>query len=54
MTSGIEPMQALVTQGAELLLRVFTFPMPVVMACTGHVLAAVAVALLVSDVRIGA
>lgn len=54
MTSGVEPMRALVTQGAELLLRVFTFPVPVVAACTGHALAAGALMLLVSDVRIGA
>jgi enoyl-CoA hydratase len=54
MTSGVEPMRALVTQGAELLLRVFTYPAPVVAACTGHALAAGALVLLVSDVRIGA
>jgi enoyl-CoA hydratase len=54
MTSGVEPMRALVTQGAELLLRVFTYPAPVVVACTGHALAAGALMLLVSDVRIGA
>ena len=54
MTSGTEPMQALVTQGAELLLKIFTFPAPVVTACTGHALAAGALVLLVSDVRIGA
>jgi enoyl-CoA hydratase len=54
MTSGIEPMQKLVTQGAELLLRIFTYPVPVVAACTGHALAAGALVLLVSDVRIGA
>lgn len=54
MTSGVEPMQALVTQGAELLLKMFTYPMPVVAACTGHALAAGALVLLVSDVRIGA
>jgi enoyl-CoA hydratase len=54
MTSGVEPMRALVTQGAELLLRVFTYPTPVVAACTGHALAAGALMLLVSDVRIGA
>jgi enoyl-CoA hydratase len=54
MTSGVEPMRALVTQGAELLLRVFTYPAPVVAACTGHALAAGALMLLVSDVRIGA
>jgi enoyl-CoA hydratase len=54
MTSGTEPMRALVTAGAELLLRVFTFPMPVVMACTGHALAAGGLMLLVGDRRIGA
>jgi enoyl-CoA hydratase len=54
MTAGVEPMRALVTQGAELLLRVFTYPAPVVAACTGHALAAGALMLLVSDVRIGA
>jgi len=54
MTSGVEPMRALVTRGAELLLRVFTYPVPVVAACTGHALAAGALLLLVSDVRIGA
>src|SRR5437879_12594231 len=40
MTSGVEPMRALVTQGAELLLRIFTYPAPVIAACTGHALAA--------------
>ena len=54
MTSGVDPMRALVTQGAELLLRIFTYPAPVVVACTGHALAAGALVLLVSDVRIGA
>jgi enoyl-CoA hydratase len=54
MTSGVEPMRALVTQGGELLLRIFTYPAPVVAACTGHALAAGALVLLVSDVRIGA
>lgn len=54
MTSGEEPMRALVTAGAELLLRVFTFPAPVVVACTGHALAAGALMLLVADRRIGA
>src|SRR3954471_3566330 len=54
MTSGVEPMGSLVTERAELLLRVFTFPMPVVMACTGHALAAGGLMLLVGDRRIGA
>ena len=54
MTAGDEPMRGLVTAGAELLLRMFTFPMPVVVACTGHALAAGALVLLVADARIGA
>lgn len=54
MTSGDEPMRSLVIHGAELLVQLFTFPAPVVSACTGHALAAGALLLLVSDVRIGA
>ena len=54
MTGGTDGMRALVTQGAEVLLRIFTCPMPVVAACTGHALAAGALMLLVSDVRVGA
>ena len=54
MTSGVEGMRALVTQGAEVLLRIFTHPVPVITACTGHALAAGALVLLVSDVRVGA
>lgn len=54
MTSGEGPMRELVTAGAGLLLRLFTYPMPVVAACTGHALAAGALVLLVSDERIGA
>lgn len=54
MTEGTEAMRGLVTAGAELLLRVYLFPMPVVVACTGHALAAGALVLLVGDVRVGA
>jgi enoyl-CoA hydratase len=54
MSSGNEPMRALVTAGAELLLRVFTYPSPVVVACTGHALAAGGLMLLVGDRRVGA
>jgi enoyl-CoA hydratase len=45
---------ALVLDGWNLLLRVFTLPLPVVAACTGHAIAAGAVLLLLSDVRLGA
>lgn len=54
MTGELDGMRSLVTQGAELLLRLFTYPVPVVAACTGHALAAGALVLLVSDVRVGA
>ncbi|MEO7556148.1 MAG: crotonase/enoyl-CoA hydratase family protein [Acidimicrobiales bacterium] len=54
MSSGDEPMRALVVAGARWLARVFTFPMPVVAACTGHALAAGAMTLLVADHRVGA
>src|SRR6185436_19073244 len=37
-----------------LLVRIFTFPVPVVAACTGHALAAGSLVLLASDRRIGA
>jgi enoyl-CoA hydratase len=54
MTAGEEPMRGLVTAGAEMLMRLFTCPVPVVAACTGHALAAGALLLLAADVRIGA
>ena len=54
MTAGTEEMQGLVTAGAELLLRLYLLPRPLVVACTGHALAAGALLLLAADVRIGA
>jgi enoyl-CoA hydratase len=54
MTSSPEAARNLVTAGAELMLRLYTFPRPVVVACTGHALAAGAILLLVADTRIGA
>ena len=54
MTSGLEPMRNLVIRGAELLLRIYAFPRPVVAACSGHALAMGALLLLASDRRIGA
>jgi enoyl-CoA hydratase len=53
MTSGAEGMQTLVKAGAELMLRIYMHPSPVVAACTGHALAAGALMLLASDTRIG-
>jgi len=54
MISSPEATRNLVTAGAELMLRLYTFPRPVVVACTGHALAAGAILLLVADARIGA
>lgn len=53
MTAGADSARALVTQGAELLLRLYLHPQPVVVACTGHALAAGALLTLVADTRIG-
>jgi len=53
MTAGADSARALVTQGAELLLRLYLHPQPVVLACTGHALAAGALLTLVADTRIG-
>ena len=54
MTSSVENMRTLVTAGAELLMRLYLFPRPVVVACNGHALAMGALLLLVADARIGA
>jgi enoyl-CoA hydratase len=54
MTAGDQPMQELVLAGAELLLRIYGHPQPVVAACTGHALAGGALLLLAADTRIGA
>ncbi len=54
MMSGPDTAQALVRRGADLLLALYGAPLPVVAACTGHALAAGAMVLLASDVRVGA
>ncbi len=54
MGAGADAARALVTAGAELLLRLLEFPRPLVAACTGHALAAGALLLLASDTRLGA
>lgn len=53
MGSNVAAMQALVRSGAELLLRIWEFPRPVLIACTGHAVAAGAMFLLAADYRIG-
>jgi enoyl-CoA hydratase len=54
MTSGPEQARDLLGAGADLALRVYTFPMPVLLAVTGHALAMAAIVLMAADVRIGA
>jgi enoyl-CoA hydratase len=54
MTGPPEGVRELVTRGGQLLMRLYTHPQPVVIAVTGHALAAGALLVLASDVRIGA
>ena len=53
MQSSPDAMRNLVTEGATFLLRLFSFPKPVVVACTGHAMAAGGLLLLAADSRIG-
>ena len=53
MAKGEQERTALVGRGAQMLLRVFCHPQPIVAACTGHGIAAGALLLLASDRRIG-
>ncbi len=53
MKAGPDAVRGLVSSGAELLLRLYESPLPIVMACSGHALAMGAVLLLGSDFRIG-
>ena len=48
-----DAVRALVKEGALLTMRVYEFERPVVIACTGHALAAGAILLMAADVRIG-
>jgi enoyl-CoA hydratase len=54
MTKGPDQALALALAGGRVLLRLYTFPLPTVVACTGSAMAAGALALLASDTRIGA
>ncbi len=53
MTKGEDARLDMVSRGAELLLDLYMHPQPIVMACTGHALAAGAVLLMSADYRIG-
>lgn len=54
MQQGIDAARDMVRAGAELALRLYEYPLPVVMACSGHALAMGAILLFAGDVRIGA
>jgi enoyl-CoA hydratase len=54
MRAGPGEARDLLRVGAELALRIYTFPAPVVLAVTGHALAMGAILLMASDVRVGA
>jgi len=54
MTAGLDRTRALVSAGARFLLRLYAHPQPVVVAVTGHALAAGALLTLSCDTRIGA
>lgn len=53
MMAGADRARALVTRGADALLRLYGLPMPLVIACTGHALAGGALLMLTGDLRVG-
>ncbi len=54
MMSSPDAAKALLRRGADLLMKLYGTPLPLIMACTGHALAGGALVLLTGDVRIGA
>ncbi|MDH3705805.1 MAG: crotonase/enoyl-CoA hydratase family protein [Acidimicrobiia bacterium] len=54
MQAGPEAARALVAAGGRLCARLYTLPVPVVVACTGHALAGGALLVLSGDHRVGA
>jgi enoyl-CoA hydratase len=54
MSGGPDAARDLVARGGQLLMRIYQHPQPVVVAVTGHALAAGALLVLVCDERIGA
>lgn len=53
MSSGPEAVGKLVSSGAHLMTRLYTYKLPIIAACTGHALAAGGLLLLASDYRVG-
>ena len=54
MQSGPEEARRMLAAGVDLFLRTYMFPRPVVAACTGHAIAAGAIILMSTDLRVGA
>jgi len=54
MQASMESARDLLRAGGELGLRMYLFPKPVVLGCTGHALAMGAILLMAADARIGA
>jgi enoyl-CoA hydratase len=54
MMGGKERVHAMITRGADFLLRAYSLPMPLVVACSGHALAGGALLVLTGDVRVAA
>lgn len=54
MMGGKERVYAMITRGADFLLRAYSLPVPLVVACTGHALAGGALLVLTGDVRVAA
>jgi len=54
MMAGPDQARDLLRAGADLALRIYTFPLPVILGATGHALAMGAILLMAADVRIGA
>lgn len=52
-SGGMEEVGKLVLEGAHMMVRLFSFPLPLVAACTGHAIAAGGFMLLTADTRIG-
>jgi enoyl-CoA hydratase len=54
MMSGPEAATALLKRGSDVLMKLYGTPLPLVIACTGHALAAGALMVLTGDMRVGA
>lgn len=53
MMKGVDQARAMVTRGADCLLRLYTLPLPLVMAVSGHALAGGVLVAATGDVRVG-